>query len=391
MAQLIDVIFNDLRSSKKSVNRLLSLGVLFALIGHFSIIEPYFQYKAQEQTLLKQRDKVKEIGDSLGNIQQQVIDYPGHLRNVKELIKNALWSHSSPDTLHIGEISLTIKNREFQEAVGLYVENWFPHLMGQFKKPVSELGNLAAVTDASKIIGKVLIMADEAVRNFQTELEILEENDPEIWKDYTGPREAAATQLLQGVVEDAFGTIQNKIPALQTIMGDSLKKVESNLGQLEPRIKSLVSKFGPFTVRLTDFIVLFPLFIVGLLVMITAVLHKSSCLYIALWRGFTKDNKAIDRGIFLQFADCWYLPPYTCVQPLLLIALLTVISGLFVRAGFLAILTDDAELFAFMLPVVEFTTQNMFTGAYVFGTLVIVACFGLIVKTLRKITQELIE
>ena len=49
MATLFDVILNDLQSNKKNVNRLLSLGILFALIGHFYVIEPYFQYKKQER------------------------------------------------------------------------------------------------------------------------------------------------------------------------------------------------------------------------------------------------------------------------------------------------------------------------------------------------------
>jgi hypothetical protein len=65
MAQLLDVLFADLRSSKKSVNRLLSLGVLFALFGHFYIVEPYFQYKEQERKLSIQRQEVESVSQGL--------------------------------------------------------------------------------------------------------------------------------------------------------------------------------------------------------------------------------------------------------------------------------------------------------------------------------------
>jgi hypothetical protein len=72
MAQLFDVIFTDLRSSKKSVNRLLSLGVLFALVGHFYVVEPYFHFKVQELELLELSKNVKDLRESLSNWQTGV-------------------------------------------------------------------------------------------------------------------------------------------------------------------------------------------------------------------------------------------------------------------------------------------------------------------------------
>lgn len=393
MAELFDVIFTDLRSSKKSVNRLLSLGVLFALVGHFYVVEPYFHFKVQELELLELSKNVKDLRESLSAIQQQVIEYPAHLRDVKDQIYNAIWSGSPPDTLQIGEISLSVKNKKYPDAVGLYVENWFPSLMNKFKKPVSQLRNFKADTDDSEIFKQAIRKADEAVDNFLTGLMKLEEKDPDIWKDYTVEAKwAEATRKLQKLVENSFDPVKKEIPGLQKISGDNLKMVENKIDQLKPRLNSLMSQIGSVSVRLTDFIVLFPLFIVALLVMIMAALYKSCRLYLAFWHEFSKENTTTDQGAFQQFSDCWYLPPYrSFAQLLLLIALLAVISGMFIRDSLLVIIYADAKLFTFLFPAEESTSKSVFTGGYIFGTLIIVGCFGLIFKTLRRITHELIK
>jgi hypothetical protein len=48
MEQWLEVIFTDFRTSKKNVNRLVSVGILFVLVGHFYVVERYFQYRTQE-------------------------------------------------------------------------------------------------------------------------------------------------------------------------------------------------------------------------------------------------------------------------------------------------------------------------------------------------------
>jgi len=60
MEQLFEIIFTDFRSSKKNVNRLLSVGILFAIVGHFYVVEPYFQYKIQENNATKALDVNKK-------------------------------------------------------------------------------------------------------------------------------------------------------------------------------------------------------------------------------------------------------------------------------------------------------------------------------------------
>ena len=64
MTQFFDIIFEDLRSSKRSVNRLLSIGILFALLGHFFVVEPYFQYIIRASFSQERMNYYRETGQS---------------------------------------------------------------------------------------------------------------------------------------------------------------------------------------------------------------------------------------------------------------------------------------------------------------------------------------
>ena len=319
MAQLFEVIFDDLRSSKKNVNRLLGLGILFALIGHIYGIEPYFHFKAQKLKLSELNKIVRALPETLDNIQNQVTNYTDHLRDVKELIWDALLSGPSSDSLQIGEITLTIKNKiiddAYQDAVGLYVKKWFPNLIDNFKMPISQLENFENVTGDAENFRKAIDKANDAIKNFKTGLKDLEEKDPDIWKDYADEKKwKEATRKLQELVEKSFGAVKKEIPGLQKITEENIAIVENDIGKLRDSIDALISQFGPVPVSLKDFIVLFPFFMVALLVMITAALHKSGYLYLAFWHEFSKENTTRDRGEFQQFADCWYLPPHKSIS-----------------------------------------------------------------------------
>jgi hypothetical protein len=51
MAELFDILLNELRLTKKGFNRILSIGLLFTLSGHFFVVEPYFSYKKEEKVV----------------------------------------------------------------------------------------------------------------------------------------------------------------------------------------------------------------------------------------------------------------------------------------------------------------------------------------------------
>lgn len=423
MEQLFDVIFTDLRSSIKHMNRLLNLGILFILVGHFYVVEPYFPYKAQErmlddeekplkqqeQELLDQLDNLKSVSQgvekNLTDIQQQIDVYPAHLGEMKLKIDSALKSGPSSAPLQFGEISLQPPLNTPGEGVRNYIEAWFSNLIEKIKNGIE--AEVSKLNGGQKriIVSNLLDEADKAANTFKNSLEELKRKNPYIFIKYEGEGEMATFQL-QKVVVDSFDPVKKEVFSLLKITADNLNVINEELDtiqsrkddlgkqreKLESSLDSLQSPLGPIPVGLTEFIILFPLCILLLFAAVSAALHRSGRLYISFWRKFVQDNRAGDRGVFQQFADCWYLPPYSSfVQPVLLIALLAVIAGLFGRASLLVILTDEADLFTFLSSAKESSMQNVFTGAYVFGTMIIVGCFGLIFRSLRRVKKETIK
>lgn len=392
MPQLFDVIFSDLRSSKKSVNRLLSIGILFALLGHFFVVEPYFPYKEQEHEQTKLRDNVKAIRQSILNtldaIEFQIETYPAHLGQVRQKIYDVIWSEPSSEPLPVGKITIPA-NTTFKDGMRYYVENWFSNLLDKLNNGiVIKVSELESGNEGLEAFNHE-IEAKRAMERFKVGLDRLETDNPEILTDYEGNKGDEATAMLQQNLEAAFAPVKFNVSGLLKRTEDRLTEINEGINELEARIGTLESPLGPIPVGLTDFVILFPLVIVTLVVMVTVALHKSCRLFTVFRRESATGDAPIDSETCHQLADCWYLPPYSSVvQPLLLIALPAVITGLFVRASLLVILNADAELFAFLFPAEESSTKSVFTGAYIFGTFVVVGCFGLIFKALRRITQE---
>lgn len=116
MQQLSDILFDDLRSNKTKMNRLFGAGLLFALIAHFYVVEPYFEYKKQEPRLKKSLDNKKikfdqlsgqsehitklsqDIKTNQANIKDKIKNFPQHLRGILSDIWKVFLSESSPDT-----------------------------------------------------------------------------------------------------------------------------------------------------------------------------------------------------------------------------------------------------------------------------------------------------
>lgn len=423
MTQLFDVILTDLRSSTKNVNRLLSLGILFALVGHFYVVEPYFQYKSQERAekkaLEEKENEVKQLSDqldrikslsqgannTLAEIEKRIDGFPDHLRNMLEKIQQALLSRPSSPASQTGApsrvegISIPPQITTLEKGAPWYVEKWFNDLIFDLEsgvvKPVLKLKDGQKADQSPKITD----MVNSALEKLRTHLAAV---NPNFWRSYQGGKVPVAYEL-QEVVKENFDPVKIRISKLlehatnetknrenemKTIKKD-LEKTQGRSKKLESRLNSLESPLGRIPLGLIDLIVLFPLLIVILIAMVTFAFQKSGRLYITLWREFKKDRGDADSAQFQQFADCWYMPPYPGVmQPLVLVALLVCSAGIFVWSSLLVI--GEPELFT--SPVLEFESfkPGFFTGAYVVGVLVIVGCMLLIGKTLSRVSQKAI-
>ena len=423
MEQLFEVIFTDFRSSKKNVNRLLSVGILFALVGHFYVVEPYFQYKIQERNATEALDVKKkqlnqltdnlnsikdvsqEASKTLNNIRKRIGNFPDHLRTVLPKIAQALRSGPTSQHLQTGapsrfeEISLPPDIISFEAGVSWYIENWFNDAVNELKTkvvdPVLQLEHGQKRLEASSLKEKT----HEAFEKLRTHLDGV---DPEFWHRYegSGGKVEVASELL-GVVEESFGPVvsevsdllkktekmrENQEKNLSTIQ-EELIKTQARIEKLESRINSLESPLGPIPLGLTDLIILFPLLVVTLVVMLAIAVRKSGQLYILLWQELGKERGDTDSVAFQHYSDCWYLPPYASfTHPVLIFTWLAIITGIFVRAGLLV--SGEPELFTSLAGEVESLKRSVFAGAYVVGVPVVMCVIWLVGKSLRTISQK---
>ena len=423
MEQLFEVIFADFRSSKKNVNRLFFMGIVFALVGHFYVVEPYFQYQSQErnatealdakkeqlnqliESLNSMKDVSQEASKTLNNIRERIGNFPDHLRAVLPKIAQAL--RSGPTSQHLQReapsrfegISLPPDITLFEPGVSWYIENWFNDVVNELKTkvvdPVLQLEHGQKRLEASSLKEKT----HEAFEKLRTHLKGV---DPEFWHRYKGSGGKVEIALeLRGVVEESFGPVvsevshllkktekmrKNQEKNLSTIQ-EELIKIQARMEKLESRINSLESPLGPIPLGLTDLIILFPLLIVTLVVMLALAVRKSGQLYILLWRKLGKERGDTDSATFQYYSDCWYLPPYASfTHPVLIFTWLAIITGIFVRDSLLV--SGELELFTSFAGEVESLKCSVFAGAYVVGALVVMYVIWLVGKSLRTISQK---
>ncbi|MFO0795712.1 MAG: hypothetical protein U0586_16805 [Candidatus Brocadiaceae bacterium] len=466
MPQLYDVLFDDLRSSKKSVNRLLSAGLLFALIAHFYVVEPYFEYRKEEPSLKikldekkKQYDQLLEQSERITNLSQnirtnqtdfekRIKEFPQHLRGIlsdlgnvfppetssntskqsthtqqsasiqqsmniqkpvkeKEIHENYPNIQSSaqqsmqsqePEFIKIGNFTLPSDVTTLNDGIHWYIETWFSNLLDEIGNEIVEPVRQAQIT--SDMVGYIDLqnVTKQGIEDIKKYIDNVEKQNPNFWQSYSGPRgKVDVAYELQNEVKKSFGLLEEKIHILverlrETVkvqkeeldkMDNDMTKLQESKEELDSRLSSLESPFGRIPADLPDLIKLFPILMVALLVTITITLRKCNNLYTALWDEFKKDNKESDYRVFQRHADCWYLPLYVSIfQPLLLGVLIAIIAGIFVRACFLVI--SAPSLFISLTGESEIIRKNLFAGAYLVGSLVIIGCLWFIGKIFMR-------
>ena len=153
MAELFDVLFDGFKSSKKSVNRLLSVWLIFVLLGYLYVLEPYFWYKNKEiktrgelanletdyEQHLKERDRIKLVSesaeDSLKDIERQISEYPTHLK-IDIIPQISCLSLPLKTCSKVGEFFLPLDIETKMQGVKWYIMTWFNSLLGRLENEV---------------------------------------------------------------------------------------------------------------------------------------------------------------------------------------------------------------------------------------------------------------
>ncbi len=425
MPQLVDVLFDDLKSSKKNINRILSAGLFFAFIAHFYVVEPYFEYKEQEILLGKLLVAKKEaydgaivrlndienlnekIKNTLKKVKDEIEEFPVHLRGILPEIDSALNIKKSFDKKKqfkppmINGEPLPSGVTEFEPAVQWYVNKWFDTLVKDLEEgiiaPVKQAKfplNVNEMTDLGEI-------ADEAKKMVQ---EYLDTVPSDFWRNFsrssdnTSSKEETADGL-EKVVKGPFGSVEKRILSLvkaaQVIVNEEKDRMEGNnkklkacsdlKTKLDSRIDSIDSPFGKIPADTADLIKLFPLLLAGLLITVTVALQMSNRLRISFWQELKKNRKDNRDDVSMQqFVHCWYLPPYKNIfLPGVLGFCITALIGIFVRTAIL-VMAEPALFTPFSSSKVDNSIWYLFLSAYIVGFLMMLGCLWFICKTFQQ-------
>ncbi|MEW6520516.1 MAG: hypothetical protein AB1461_13995 [Thermodesulfobacteriota bacterium] len=334
-----DAVHSDYRSSIREINRLLVVGLFFALAAQAYVIEPYFQLKDREQSLqnslpameqsiktlsgqAEEISRVKEAaGSALEQIREELNRFPDELRDALPDIRDALnkrdlpgpgpdadFAGLPPDNLASqqympqqnmqqqymqqplapGAITLPTEITTFAAAVNWYVNDWFGRLLADLEnrvvKPVAELDGDGSSGGA----GDLRAISRQAVDAVKERISAI---DPDFWHSYGGrggKLDVAVT--LRDHIETAFAPLEGQVVALLGQTNRQLQGQEQELAALRQtiagareqirglsdRLQAIESPFGPLPLSMTDVIRLFPFLLVTLAVRLALVMREGA-------------------------------------------------------------------------------------------------------------------
>lgn len=422
MSQHFNIFLNDFRSSIKSFNRLLSIGMVFALFGHFYIVEPYFRYtegkqkiEAKESQLKKSYETLngkfirvhairKEIDENLTNIENEIQKFPTKLREGLQKISRIITIDTSSSTsvlqsdLSIDGMTLPEDINKIEEGVEWYIKKWLENLVAKIKK---------SLTGLDKKIEEIGITVtndlDMLIQNSVKEFEAFIDNiDMDFWRQYETGKVRMSREMEKNF-EKQFLPLRNKLSEwVNSIKKDEEKSKEEiqnkkkeidklihKINDLNSKIQSIESPVGKIPLDLTDFIRIFPLLIVILFVLLTVRLQKTKRIQHTLSNEIIKNHKPENKDEdkfnhqHQYFTACWFLPPYqNRFQAIILKVVLFIFFCIFLRSIWLII--EGPKLFSTItmkqLPIDKF----VFFAFYAVGTLVIIVCLWFIQRSLKK-------
>lgn len=416
MVQLFDLILKEIQAVEKNFNRLVTAGLLFIVFGHFYVIEPYFQYIKEEKTTtieLKDREiemqrlsgrlarletAKQEVDAALKDIEKRIQLFPDHLRETLPDIQMSMdvrkassdpshepiWIQQAPPPQPFRIIPLEIQT--FEEGVKWYANKWFSQIIKELKERVIEPALKIETAAEADFKNRLSSLSGNAVKEITKYVNNI---NPEFWRSYSGGKVPVARGLYE-VVDKSMQPIYREIIRLMdtintnitkqreglSALKDVIKEIQGRENTLESRLKSLESPIGKIPVGLTDFIRLFPVILVVLIVIMTIYLHKCRRLSDNLQEEHDKTTSDAEKKVFVYLMDLWYLKTYKgFINPLLLLVLI-VITSFFIRSS--SLIVGDKGLFLSITGREDLIIRNIFISAYLVCAMVIFICIWLI-------------
>ncbi len=380
-----DLVHSEYRASVREINRLFLIGLLFALAVHCYVIEPYFLYKKQEQSLhaalpameqsiaalLAEEEKIRaahqSVADALREIRDTLQQFPDQLRSALPEIAASLdrrrpgrggqLADGMPPIQQFNQymqqealpdmIAVPAGITDFEGAVSWYIERWFAGLLAELEervvKPVAlldqgEKGNARALEEICRT-------ATDTVK------ETIDAIDPHFWHSYggSGGKMDVAAEL-RSALEAAFVPVADKVGELLAATSRERHSQEEKLAALKKaiaaaraqiallgeRLKAIESPFGPLPLRMTDLITLFPFLLVALVVKCALVIQQAVSQQALLRQLLDQEGERPSPALIRYQLRSFVLSPSRPLAAVIALALwLLVLLLLFLRAAWL--------------------------------------------------------
>ena len=411
MEKFTDLNISDLRLNKKQFNRFLSIGLIFTMFGYFYIVSPYFKYKTEEKKAniayaaskdsiqkytreaIKYHELSKNLNSELNRIEYKIHQFPDELARALAMISSGGNNTSAfQQVQQTGNMNngLGIPDNivNYDEKVEWYINNWFEEFTTDIRENIIAPATESKLDKEINSKANIETLAANAIQMINDHIQGI---DPDFWHSYQGGKVPVARRL-EDVVEEALDPVFQEIDTIVNISKSLEKDLQNkihtdsiaisqykvSIKKLEKRIESVESPIGKIPLNLVDFVQLFPILIIILIVMLTNYCLKCIKLQASLQTDFRKTNIETTQNI----TDCWFLPPFRNIFRLfMLIPSILIIVGIYV----LSILNVIAhpEIFMSFTGDEEVFKKNLFYIAYGIGVLVIFGCFMIIQKQIK--------
>ncbi|MFZ5765361.1 MAG: hypothetical protein ACOY4H_07160 [Thermodesulfobacteriota bacterium] len=427
-----DPVLNEYRAGVREINRLVLIGLLFALAVHCYVIEPYFLYKKQEQalqdalpameqsitTLLAEEERIRVAHQSVADALQQIRDalqrFPDQLRSALPEIAASLDRRRSgragqpadgmPPVYQFNQymqqeappdmIAVPAEITDFEAGVGWYINRWFAGLLAELEervvKPVAlldqgEKGNARALQEISRTATDTVKATIDAI-------------DPHFWRSYggSGGKVDVAAEL-RGALEAAFAPLADKVGELLAAtsrerhsqeeklvaLKEAIAAARAQIALLGERLKAIESPFGPLPLRMTDLITLFPFLLVALVGKCAVVIQQAVSQQALLRQLFDQEGERPPPALIRYQLRSFVLAPSRPLATVMALTLwLFVLFLVFLRAAWLITgnLPAMGEAGPAGLPTIN---PSLYTAACLIGAVLFVGAATVILQVRR--------